>query len=207
MTSATTASGELAEAFRRFCGLLDPDAINARQPMGPATVYTPWVVIWLLVYQRLHANTSLADAVAELLRSTDVLPSNRRIDERTLSANTSAYSSARSRLHTDIPDAVADHVFDTLVAAGTPSFGNRRVFAAGTTITLAPTPKLKQAFPPATNGSGTSAWPVWHWVVAHELSSGCAIRPETGPCMVLERSVNWHWRPGYCRDSRHDPFC
>lgn len=182
MTSSTSDSVELADAFRRFCGLLDPEAINARQPMGPATVYTPWVVIWLLVYQRLHANASLADAVAELLRSTDVLPSNRRVDERTLSANTSAYSNARSRLHADIPDAVADHVFETLVAATPPSFGNRRVFAVdGTTITLAPTPELERAFPPATNGSGTSAWPVWHWVVAHELSSGCMIRPETGP--------------------------
>lgn len=182
MTSSTSDSVELADAFRRFCGLLDPEAINARQPMGPATVYTPWVVIWLLVYQRLHANASLADAVAELLRSTDVLPSNRRVDERTLSANTSAYSSARSRLRVDIPEHVADHVFETLVAATPPSFGNRRVLAVdGTTITLAPTPKLKQAFPPATNGSGTSAWPVWHWVVAHELDSGCAIRPETGP--------------------------
>ena len=182
MTPSTSDPVESAAAFRRFCGLLDPEAINARQPMGPATVYTPWVVIWLLVYQRLHANASLADAVAELLRSTDIPPPNRRIAERTLSANTSAYSSARTRLHADIPEHVADHVFETLVAATPPSFGNRRVFAVdGTTITLAPTPKLKQAFPPATNGSSTSVWPVWHWVVAHELASGCAIRPETGP--------------------------
>src|SRR5687767_15350241 len=107
MTTSTSDPIESAEVVRRFCGLLDPDAINARQPMGPATVYTPWVVIWLLVYQRLRANASLADAVAELLRSTDILPPNRRIDERTLSTNTGAYSSARKRLRTDIPDAVA----------------------------------------------------------------------------------------------------
>lgn len=182
MTTPTLDPLESAEAVRRFCGLLDPDVINACQPMGPATVYTPWVVIWLLVYQRLHANASLADAVAELLRSTDILPPNRRIDTRTLSTNTGAYSSARSRLRTDIPDAVADRVFDTLVAAAPPSFGHRRAFIAdGTTITPAPTAELGGAFPPATNGSGPSAWPIWHWVVAHELSSGCAIRPETGP--------------------------
>jgi hypothetical protein len=182
MTTSTSDPVESAGALRRFCGLLDPDAINARQPMGPATVYTPWVVLWLLVYQRLHANASLADAVAQLLRATDVLPPNRRVEERTLSANTAAYSSARSRLHTDVPDAVADHVFDTLVGATPPSFGSRRAFVVdGTTVTLAPTAELARAFPPAANGSSTSAWPVWHWVVAHELSSGCAIRPETGP--------------------------
>jgi hypothetical protein len=182
MTPSASDRVESAEALRRFCGLLDPNTINARQPMGPATVYTPWVVIWLLVYQRLHANAPLSDAVAELLRSTDVLPPNRRIDGRTLSTNTAAYSNARSRLRADIPDAVADHVFDTLAAATPPSFGDRRAFIVdGTTVTLAATAELTRAFPPATNGSGTSAWPVWHWVVAHELASGCALRPEAGP--------------------------
>lgn len=141
MTTSDSASDsvELAAAFQRFGGLLDPDAINARQPMGPATVYTPWVIIWLLVYQRLHANASLADAVAQLLRSTDLLPPNRRINEHTLSTNTGAYSRARSRLRTDVPETVADHVFDTLVAATPPSFGRRRAFVVdGTTITLTP---------------------------------------------------------------------
>jgi hypothetical protein len=182
MTTPPPDAVELAEAVRRLCGLLDPETINARQPMGPATVYTPWVVVWLLVYQRLRANAPLADAVAELLRSTDVLPPNRRVHEHTLSANTGAYSRARSRLRADVPESVADHVFDTLVAATAPSFGNRRAFVVdGTTVTLPPTAELRAAFPPATNGTGTSAWPVWHWVVAHELASGCAVRPETGP--------------------------
>lgn len=171
---------ELAAAGQRFAGLLDPAAINAQQPMGPATVYSPWVVVWLLVFQRLHG-ASLAEAVAELLNSTDVLPANRRVAERTLSANTGAYSQARTRLDPAIPDAVADRVFRTLVDAAPPSFGGRRVFLLdGTTVTLAPTPELAAAFPPWPGPAG-SVWPVWHWVVAHELASGCAARPETGP--------------------------
>jgi hypothetical protein len=182
MTNPPVGNGESTDALARLCRVLDPEAINAQQPMGPATVYTPWVVLWLLIYQRLHANVSMADAVAQLLRWTDVLPPNRRIDERTLSANTGAYGRARTRLHPHIPDRAADHVFETLVAATPPSFGHRRVFLLdGTTVTLTPTTELTTAFPPATNGTGTSAWPIWHWVVAHELASGCAIRPETGP--------------------------
>ena len=94
----------------KYCATDDPVAIDACQPMGPATVYSPWVVVWLLVYQRLHANATPATAVAELLRSTDTLPPKRRIAERTLSANTGAYSRARKRLNPDIPDAVADRV-------------------------------------------------------------------------------------------------
>lgn len=179
--SAPADPAESAAAWRRFAGLLDPDVINVLQPMGPATVYSPWVVVWLLVFQRLHAGASLAEAVAELLGSTDVLPAHRRVRERTLSANTGAYSRARTRLDPAIPDAIADRVFQTLADAAAPSFGDRRVFLLdGTTIALAPTPGLTAAFPPWPGPAG-SVWPVWHWVVAHELASGCAVRPETGP--------------------------
>jgi hypothetical protein len=179
--SAPADPAELAAAWQRVAALLDPAAINARQPMGPATVYSPWVVVWLLVFQRLHANATLAEAVAELLNSADRLPANRRVVERTLSANTGAYSQARTRLDPAIPDAVADRVFRTLVDATPPSFGDRRVLILdGTTVTLAPTPELTAAFPPWPGPAG-SVWPVWHWVVAHELASGCAVRPETGP--------------------------
>ena len=182
MTTSASNSAELANAVRQFCDLIDPDTLDARQPMGPATVCGPWAVVWRLVYPRLHANATLAEAVAELLRSADVRPPNRRIADRALSANTGAYRRARTRLRPDIPDAVADRVFDTRVAATPPSFGDRRVMLRdGTTITLSPTAERRHAFPPATNGSGTSAGPVWHWVVAHEFASGCALRPETGP--------------------------
>ncbi|MDY3559084.1 IS4 family transposase [Gemmata sp. JC673] len=188
MTAGASDPGERESALERLCAVLDPDVINGAQPTGAAAVYTPWVVLWLMVYQRLHANASLAQAVAALLGSTDLLPPNRRVTAGTLSANTAAYSQARSRLRSHIPDDVADRVFDTLVAGTAPSLGTRRVFVVdGTTITLAPTAELQRVFPPATNGAGTSAWPVWHWVVAHELASGCAIRPETGPMYGPER--------------------
>jgi hypothetical protein len=182
MTNSPATPGELTDALARLCRVLDPELINAQQPMGPATVYTPWVVLWLLVYQRLHANASMSDAVAHLLRSTELLPPNRRIDRQTLSANTGAYSRARQRFDARLSESVADAVYDTLVAATPPSFGRRRVFLLdGTTVTLAPAEELAAAFPPATNGTGSSVWPIWHWVVAHELASGCAVRPETGP--------------------------
>ncbi|MDY3557251.1 hypothetical protein R5W24_006439 [Gemmata sp. JC717] len=67
-----------------------------------------------MVYQRLNANASLAQAVAALLGSTDLLPPNRRVTAGPPSANTAAYSQARSRLRSQIPDDVADRVFDTL---------------------------------------------------------------------------------------------
>jgi hypothetical protein len=50
----------------------------------------------------------------------------------------------------------------------------------GTTIALAPTKALKQAYPPALNQYGSGTWPIAHLVVAHELDSGCALLPEVG---------------------------
>ena len=97
-------------------------------------------------------------------------------------------------------------MFDTLVATIPPSFGDRRVLLLdGTTITLAPTPDLTRAFPPAATGSAPSAWPVWHGVVAHELASGCGSRPEAGPMYGPNGSASWPWRSGCCPACRPAP--
>src|SRR5437773_2485920 len=76
---APFADQELAQALEQFRALIDPAATNALQPHGSAAVSTPWVVTWLLVYQRLHAGASLEAAVAELLRIAPALPPNRRV--------------------------------------------------------------------------------------------------------------------------------
>jgi hypothetical protein len=171
----------LAEALERFRTLVDPAAVHALQPPGPAAVYTPWVVTWLLVYQRLHQGASLEAAVAELLRIAPTLSANRRVTTGTLSANSGAYSRARSRLDVAVAHAVADHVFATLMAAWpTPIAGRRAFVLDGSTVTLDATPELLAAFPPAPNQHGGGAWPVCQLLVAHEVASGCALRPEAG---------------------------
>jgi len=182
----TALTDELTEAMRRFQQLFDPATIDALQPHGPATVYTPAVVVWLMVYQRLQGNASLVAAVGELLRMVrempaKALPVNRRITEQTLSAATAAYSQARTRFDGDVANAFADTVFDTLMTATPPSWQTRRVFIVdGTTSKLASNKALRLQYPPASNQHGSGAWPILHWAVAHELASGCAVRPETG---------------------------
>ena len=135
------------------------------------------MIVWLLVYQRLHANASLAEAVADAIG-----PDGGIVSGRQLSANTGAYSRARGRLRPDVAGQVADRVFEALRAATPPALAGRRAFVLdGTTLTLAPTPELRTAYPPATNQHGPGTWPVALAVVAHELASGCAVRPELGP--------------------------
>lgn len=181
MAAGELQARELQAALERFRALLDRQDIDARQEHPATTIYTPWVVVWLMVYQRLHANASLSEAVSELFRLKEHLPRNRRITEDTLSTNTGAYSQARSRLDPEVAEAISDHVFETLMDDSPPSWEGRRVFILdGTTSALASVRKLRQEFPPATNQHRGSPWPILHWAVAHELSSACAVRPEIG---------------------------
>jgi hypothetical protein len=77
---------------------------------------------------------------------------------------------------------LADQVFDTLMATRPGVVAGRRVFAVdGTTLTLAPTPALRAAYPPGGNRHGPSAWPLLQLAVAHDLVTGLAVRPEFGP--------------------------
>src|ERR1700751_1787602 len=118
---------ELESALARFRSLLDRPEINSLQEHPPTTIYTPWVVVWLMVYQRLHGNAPLSDAVTELFRIKEHLPPNRRITEETLSTDTGAYSRARSRLYPEVAEAVSDHVFQTLMEGSSPAWEGRRV--------------------------------------------------------------------------------
>lgn len=196
MADAPPTDAELADAVARFHALVDPAAVHAhpRAAVADNAVYTPWVVVWLLVHQRLHGNASLADAVAAFARLApalppDAVPPNRRIAGGTLSANTGGYSVARSRLAAEVPEWVADTVAETLIAAAPPTVAGRRAFVLdGTSLQLPPTAELTAAFPPAGRvGKGTTVGPVARLAVAHEMASGCVLRPEVGAMYGPER--------------------
>src|SRR5829696_3454292 len=62
ITSQAADPTHLLDLFRR---LLPPDAVDD-VASGNATLFTPWLVIWLMVWQRSQGNTSLGEAVAEI---------------------------------------------------------------------------------------------------------------------------------------------
>jgi hypothetical protein len=166
-----------------FGQLLSPGFLNALDPPEPSTVYTPYVVVWLLVYQRLHGNAALNGAVTELLTNFPrrARPDCKRTRDDRLSANTGAYSRARSRLPPDVAATAADRAAQLLLDATPPAHNGRDVFFLdGTTLQLAHTADLCRAFPPAKNQRGTSHRPILHALVAHELATGLAVRPEFG---------------------------
>jgi hypothetical protein len=184
LTTPAAPPPDPAASWEHFRQLLPADYLNALDPKAAQAAYTPFVVVWLLVYQRLHGNASLREAVAEFTQRfpDHLLPDCKRAQEHTLSTNTGAYSDARSVLDKTVLPAAADRVYTTLLSTYPPSWRDRRVFAVdGSTISLPATAALRAAYPPASNQHGASHWPILHVAVVHELASGLAIRPAFGP--------------------------
>lgn len=174
---------EFDQAFLLLNSLIDMGLADKLAPLGPAAIYTTSVVLWLLIYQRLNHSATLEAAVKKLWDSrNDLCPDNKRIRDKTLSAGTGAYSGARKRLPGGVAEWFLDTVSGSIIETSPPSLGERRAFLIdGTTITLPPEKALRVAYPPASNQHGEGVWPVALLVVAHELESGCALRPEVGP--------------------------
>jgi hypothetical protein len=175
---------ELASAVELLRKLIPEDDFSAYSlELSPATVYTTLVTLWMLTLQRLGGGKSLEGIVNEVLTNNrSLLPDNKRVREGTLSFTSGAYSRARKRLPLATVQSFAQQVSQSLIDLSPGSLGGRRRYILdGTTMTLAPTSNLIEAYPPATNQHGETVWPVLMLMVAHELESGCALIPEFGP--------------------------
>ena len=173
---------ELAAAFDSLNGLIDWPQVDEIMPLGPATIYTASITLWLLVYQGMHPRASLSEAVLHLINhQPEHLPSNKRLRDGTLSEATGSYSQARKRLTMQVTEWFAGEVSRLLIDASPKTLGGQRVYTIdGSTLILAPEPALRKAYPPASNQHGTAVFPVALIVMAHELSSGCALIPQIG---------------------------
>ena len=174
---------ELAHAIGSMRELFDDGLVDRFQPTGPAAIYTSSVTLWMLISQRLCGGKSLEATVKDFIVNRPAFcPNNKRLDEQTLSEESSAYSGARKRLRLS----TAKYLFDRVVNAITHprvtiGVRPRQTFLLdGTTITLAPTKNLRRLFPPATNQHGESVWPIMLMFVAHDLETGCACVPKVG---------------------------
>ncbi len=156
-----------------------------------------WAVIWGMIFQRLHPKGSLAVAVRELLTGPAKTPirspernqhRRRRAGEKPegLSANTSAYSQARSKPPPDVVEKVSDQIFASLWTQPKPKtlagLDQPLFLLDGSSLQLAHTSALVKDFPPAQNQHGSSHWPVMRRVVvAHDVVTALATRPGWGP--------------------------
>ena len=174
------------------------------------SVYSPLVVLWLLVAQRLQCGASMEAAVLELLQG---LPSSfwprpcKRIQDwrergKAPSSHTGAYNQARQALPRSVVQKSFDHILEQLLAqVGQPASHTTvaTFLLDGSTMRVPHTPELCSAYPPSSNQYGEAHWPLLRVVVAHDLHTGLAMRPEWGPMngeqaiseqALLERAID-----------------
>ena len=97
------------------------------------------------------------------------------------SLNTASYNDARQALPLEIVEAGFDWVYEQLTGLTKGDAPARRVFLIdGTSVRTAHSAPLVELYPPATNQHGGSHWPVIRMLVAHDLETGLALRPESG---------------------------
>jgi hypothetical protein len=154
-------------------------------------VYSPLVVMWLLIAQRLHCGASMEAAVLELLQG---LPASfwpnpcKRIRDwrehgKAPSSHTGAYNQSRQALPRLVVQKSYDHIFPQLIARfGAPAPDTVPTFLLdGTTMRVPHSSELCDAYPPSSNQYGEAHWPLLRVIVAHDLQTGLAMRPHWGP--------------------------
>jgi hypothetical protein len=159
-------------------------------PLQNNRIYTDAVVIWLMILQQL-CEGSMETAVLELLRT---LPPEfwpqpcKRLEaspegpNRKLSSNTGSYNQARQELPLTIVEQCGDRTFLHLIEQSRPTTGRRDAFFLdGSSLRMPYSPELCAQYPPASNQKGTSHWPLMRILVAHDLYTGLAMRPQWGP--------------------------
>jgi len=167
--------------------------MQRQKPRQNNRVYTLAVVTWLMVVQRLQGPGTLHTAVLELLRD---LPADfwprpcKRLQPapepqgRLLSSHTGAYNQARQKLPVGVMEQCCEQVFQQLterIAGRLPEVGRRAFFLDGTSARLPHTAALCALYPPGSNQHGEAHWPLIRMLVAHDLYSGVAMRPQWGP--------------------------
>jgi hypothetical protein len=154
-------------------------------------VYNSLTVMWLMITQRLQRLATLETAVLKLLCGLPASfwprPCKRLQDWRqgrqTLSSHTGAYNKARQALPLTVVEQSCDRIFEQLTAhlGGTlPALGARAFLVDGTSVRAAHSEALCQCYPPGSNQRGEGHWPVLRMLVAHDLQTGLAMRPEWG---------------------------
>jgi hypothetical protein len=156
------------------------------------SLYSPLVVLWLLVLQRLHGGVPLQAAVLELLRGLPASfwprPCKRMRDWQEQgelpSSHTGAYNQARQALPLLVVQQASDRICTQLMAemAGrSPAWAPRAFLLDGSSVRLPHTPALCRSYPLGSNQHGKAHFPLLRVLVAHDVYTGLAMRPEFGP--------------------------
>lgn len=149
-------------------------------------IYNARVVLWLMMDQRLHGNASMQQVVLNLGRG---LPASfwpqpcKRIREGKISSQDASYNTARQELPKTVVEQSCDRILQELAALTSGSaleWGRRAFFFDGTSVRMPHAAELLERYPPGSNQYGESHSPLLRMLVAHDLETGLALRPDWG---------------------------
>jgi hypothetical protein len=148
-------------------------------------VYTMPVVAWLMIWQRLQSQRSLAAAVPCLQQggAGELVPNGKRWSEENVSSATGGYCQARQKLPTLVARQVNQRIVEQLhqeMQEGWAGLKRPSVLVDGSSLRLPHTPALVEGFSPGHNKHGENHWPVMKIVVFHDVFSGLALPPALG---------------------------
>lgn len=185
-----------ADVLALFLRVLPPDFFaqlgETQELRQNNRVYNYAVVIWLMIVQRLHGNGSLETAVLELVRGLPKdfwpqpckrLQSAAQDGKLSLSSNTGSYNNARQEFPLTVLEQCCDRVWAQLnepVGAPEAAVRRRAFFLDGSSVRMMHSEALCAAYPPGCSQHGESHWPLLRILVAHDLYTGVAMRPQWG---------------------------
>jgi len=180
------APGELFRLLQRNLGLTKRTGI-----------YTPRVVVWMMIAQRLSARGTLADAVEELaLGKLDRLLSRcKRVREHQVSVATGGYCQARGNLPKVLLERSVEEILQRLrnqLSERMPLLEKPVYVLDGSSVQLEHCTELRRAYPPAPNQHGESHWPILRVVVLQDVETAMAQQPCWG-AMFGPKAVSEQW--------------
>jgi hypothetical protein len=166
---------ELLAVFCRFLPLRQIRSWLPGRPRGfYQRAYTPLIVLWYLVFQRLADNHHLSHVVADARDggADRLSPRGKRLSRVLRSESTSAYSDARQSLPLPVVAQALRHIVDTASAnLQIPRwFGLRVGLLDGSTLRLRPNGDIPRAFPPHRPGNCHKSP---YWCVARVVGLFC----------------------------------
>jgi hypothetical protein len=152
-----------AQLLRFFVQLLPGRALRRLPALQSKLFYdglfTPVVILWYLLFQRLHSNHTLEAALSDA-RNGGADHLNKKLSRRLRSDSTSSYSDARQRLPWEFLLQALAVQARNLLALSKNTLWHGRVLALldGSTVRLRPYGNLPQQFPGNRNQHGKPYW-------------------------------------------------
>lgn len=189
-------SAELLPVFQELLPVqVLRDLLQATKKRFYERLFTPLILTWCMLYQRLNADHSL-DAVVSYVGTGAVDRLDQRhaepLSQRMRSESTSAYSQGRQRLPLAVLEGALGHTAHTVrqaLGADGRWLGHPVALLDGTTFLLTPEPELVAHYGRHQNQHGETFWAIMQTVVAFCLFSGALLGVVDGALYTSEQAL------------------